>query len=118
MTSATQQHLLLYPEKLKKFTNVRIWSDEHKQWWRPDGIVLFSANVTGPAHPLQDIAERYISQDNRATDVPLFVVEQKIRDYGYSSEYSDYYEWVDEDDLEGGPLEGDQVDWCEVYLSA
>lgn len=33
----TQQHIKRHPEKLARFTNVHIWSEEWKLWWRPKG---------------------------------------------------------------------------------
>lgn len=33
----TQQHIIRHPESLDRFTTVRIWSEEWRAWWRPDG---------------------------------------------------------------------------------
>jgi len=33
----TQQHIKRHPEKLKRFSSVRIWSKEWRLWWRPNG---------------------------------------------------------------------------------
>lgn len=36
-------------------------------------------------------------QDNRMTDNPVFCVQQLVRDYGVSEDYTDDYVFVDED---------------------
>ena len=33
----TQQHLRRNPEKLSRFTNVYIWSNQWRSYWRPNG---------------------------------------------------------------------------------
>jgi len=49
---------------------------------------------------LKLIGELMHTQDNRITEIPLFVVQQKVRDYGYRSDYSDAHIWVDAEDSE------------------
>ena len=44
---------------------------------------------------LKEIGKLLNTQDNRATDAPLFIVQQKIIDYGYTSDYAEDYEWMD-----------------------
>ncbi len=44
---------------------------------------------------LIEISKLLHTQDNRITDQPMFVVQRKVRDYGYDSEHSDDYEWLD-----------------------
>lgn len=46
---------------------------------------------------LAEIGARLRTQDNRITQDPIFLVERKVRDYGYDSEYADEYHWVDFD---------------------
>lgn len=43
------------------------------------------------------IAARLKTQDNRATDNPMFSAQEKRREYGYDSDYTSDYIWVDED---------------------
>lgn len=52
------------------------------------------------------------TQDNRITDAPMFIVEKKVRDYGYDCGYSDYYEWLDCDNGHecASPEEAEQLD--------
>lgn len=57
---------------------------------------------------IKRIGERIATQDNRCTDVPLFVVQEKVRDYGYHSDYSDDYVWRNAEDFEDLP-DGDKV---------
>jgi len=40
------------------------------------------------------LAELLKTQDNRATADPLFIVQEKVRDWGYSSEYAELYVWI------------------------
>ena len=44
---------------------------------------------------LKDISHELNTQDNRCTADPVFLVQQKVRDYGFDSEYCDDFEWVD-----------------------
>lgn len=44
---------------------------------------------------LLEIGEAIRTQDNRITDAPMFVVQERIRDYGYDSEYTDDSVWLD-----------------------
>ena len=43
---------------------------------------------------MNEIRELLRTQDNRLTCEPVFCVEQKRRDWGYESGYSDDYAWV------------------------
>jgi hypothetical protein len=45
---------------------------------------------------LHEIAERIRTQDNRATAHPIFVVQEKVRDYGYDTDYTDDTVWLDD----------------------
>jgi len=38
---------------------------------------------------IQDIAARLSTQDNRCTNLPIFVVEQRKRIYGFDADYAD-----------------------------
>lgn len=49
---------------------------------------------------LKDIKHLIKTQDNRITQDPIFVVEQKRRMYGFDSLYADDYVWLDDDDYE------------------
>ena len=46
---------------------------------------------------LKDIAKLLHTQDNRITEQPIFIVQQKVRHWGYDSQYSDNYAWCDTD---------------------
>lgn len=46
---------------------------------------------------LKEIGKLIREQDNRITDCPLFIVQEKIRDYGWDSQYCDDYKWLDRD---------------------
>ena len=46
---------------------------------------------------LEQIANNIVTQDNRITDQPMFIVQEKIRDYGYEEGYADDYEWMIEE---------------------
>jgi len=35
------------------------------------------------------------TQDNRITDAPLWLVEELVKDYGIAEGYTDYYDWMD-----------------------
>jgi hypothetical protein len=52
------------------------------------------------------IGKRIREQDNRATDAPMFIVQQVKRIYGLSVDYAEYFEWMDADgDVAEGELE-------------
>lgn len=40
------------------------------------------------------------TQDNRITNQPIFIVQQKVIDWGYGSEYAEDYKWIDNSDGE------------------
>jgi hypothetical protein len=44
---------------------------------------------------LKSIGERIRTQDNRCTDAPIFIVQQKKRIYGIDKHYTDDCVWVD-----------------------
>lgn len=44
---------------------------------------------------MQEIGERIATQDNRITDQPIFIVQQKRRLYGLEDSYSDNFVWID-----------------------
>lgn len=44
---------------------------------------------------LLDISKLLHTQDNRITDQPMFVVQRRVRDYGYDSDHCDDYVWLD-----------------------
>jgi hypothetical protein len=46
---------------------------------------------------MADIGKLIREQDNRITDCPIFVVQEKVRDAGYDSGYASSYEWIDYD---------------------
>jgi len=47
---------------------------------------------------IEEIRESIKTQDNRITDQPMFVVQQKVRDSGYDPDYCDDYEWYNHSD--------------------
>ena len=46
---------------------------------------------------IPEIGREIATQDNLATAHPLFLVQQRIRDYGYDPLYCDSCVWVDEE---------------------
>lgn len=60
-------------------------------------LAINEANQVGL---MQQLGRLIHAQNNRATSDPLFIVQQRKRIWGMDSEYSDDYEWVDEDDHE------------------
>lgn len=47
---------------------------------------------------MKRIGELIRNQDNRITDQPIFIVQQKVKDYGYDADHSfDGYEWINPD---------------------
>lgn len=46
---------------------------------------------------VQEIAARLVTQDNRATDCPIFIVQEKRRVYGFDPAYSDKVAWINSD---------------------
>jgi len=46
------------------------------------------------------IGELVRTQDNRITDAPLFIVQEKVRDYGYDTRYTDNHIWLDDEGCE------------------
>lgn len=53
-----------------------------------------SPQAVTPFSELNAIGRQILAQDNRATDAPMFIVEQLQRDWGYDSNYSDTYAWI------------------------
>lgn len=43
---------------------------------------------------IKNVAKLIRTQNNRATDSPIFIVQEKVRDWGYDSDYADDYAWV------------------------
>ena len=41
------------------------------------------------------IGELIRTQDNRCTDAPMFVVQERRREYGYDQDRADEYAWID-----------------------
>jgi len=65
------------------------------------------------------IAARLKTQDNRATDNPMFSAQEKCREYGYAGDYACDYVWIGEDCELGEVPEGTpgarQVYYKEVW---
>lgn len=61
-----------------------------------------SADNVGLLMIMKAIGSLLKTQDNRITNIPLFVVQQKIRDYGYDPDYCDETVWINS--------EGDEAD--------
>jgi hypothetical protein len=69
-----------------------------------------------------EIANNILTQDNRITDQPIFIVERLRKDYGYDSGWADDYVWcntadseecIDEDDEQYETL-NEQYDLGEI----
>lgn len=54
---------------------------------------------------LLELSELLKTQDNRITSHPIFLVQKKVRDYGYDPAYSDNRVWIDADGNETDPPE-------------
>ena len=59
--------------------------------------------------PLRDIGQLLKTQDNRITDAPIFIVQQKHREWGYDSGYSDTYKWIDNESGDGCEASDEEV---------
>lgn len=46
---------------------------------------------------LEDIGVRLRTQDNRATEHPLFLVQEEVFDIGFHQDYAERQMWVDEE---------------------
>jgi hypothetical protein len=47
---------------------------------------------------MKEIGSLIKTQDNRITDQPMFLVQREVVDYGYNSDYSDTYNWINAED--------------------
>lgn len=61
---------------------------------------------------LKTMGELLRTQDNAITAGPIFMVEKKVRDYGYDDSYTDLFTWVDE---EGEASDDDQKRFESYY---
>lgn len=64
---------------------------------------------------LKTIKENLLTQDNRITDQPLFLVQQKIIDWGFDSQYCDDYIWVDKEGNEACDEKSAQLEEDDEY---
>ena len=76
---------------------------------------------------LADIRFNLMKQNNRLTQDPIFVVEQRKKIYGFDSLYADDYVWINEDNEEADPEKADELEdlentkwsndegWSKVY---
>ena len=60
---------------------------------------------------LKHMALMLRTQDNRITSSPIFVVQKKVLDYGYSSDFSDKYHWMHQD--EGDLASMEKTKWLD-----
>ena len=58
---------------------------------------------------IKDIKKELLTQDNRSTSIPIFLVQQKIRDYGFDSDYTNDYVWIGEDYEEADEIKAEQL---------
>jgi len=79
---------------------------------------------------MKSIGQKIKTQDNRGTSHPMYLVQEKVRDYGYDPEYSDDYTWTNNegdspdrdefDELEGAyRLDGDdhRGEWYRIHYN-
>jgi len=59
---------------------------------------------------LNIIKELLLTQDNRITADPIFAVQQRKRIYGFDSDYSDYYVWINHSDEEADEETAKELD--------
>lgn len=64
---------------------------------------------------LKEIGALIASQDNRATDAPIFIVQQRVRFVGVDLDHTDDYVWIDgpNDHAEASELEAAGLDAIE-----
>jgi hypothetical protein len=59
---------------------------------------------------VREIAQRLREQDNRCTELPIFLVRTKRRIYGFDPQYSDVHVWIDSDGNEADEVEQKDLD--------
>jgi len=77
---------------------------------------------------LKEVGSLILTQDNRITDQPIFIVQRQRTEWGYSSEYVDDYKWLNHgddcaeadeeksDSLDADELEGEDLEaWEKGY---
>ncbi len=64
-----------------------------------------------------EIGELIRTQHNRMTDQPLFIVQQKVREWGYNSLYCDDYTWIDTHSGDWGEADSDEAERLEGVAS-
>ena len=67
---------------------------------------------------LKEIGLLIRTQDNRITDAPIFIVQQIKRTWGFDSEYSDDYIWVENDTGDYDEADPEKVEELEALDSA
>lgn len=105
MLKLSQQHLLKHPEKLSKFKIVRIWSNEHKAWWRPDGAGYTDNIHIAGIYRLEDAWERV---QGAGPEKKIVLVEFKLkkRTWHYIQKPQEYEVHCDK-------CNGINLDWSE-----
>lgn len=66
-------------------------------FFRTDALLSTEYKQNG-VNDLKAIGEVISKQDNRSTDQPLFIVEEKERIYGMAEGYAEDYHWINEAD--------------------
>ena len=69
---------------------------------------------------LKELGKEILTQDNRITDAPLFIVQQKKVDWGYDHSYSEDYKWINsmEDYIEAEDDKAEELDSLEDRLES
>lgn len=76
------------------------FQDKHPEYalqWLKDHPYPADGSYSRPVDALKEISKNIATQDNRITADPIFLVQQKRRDYGYDPAYSDDYIWIDDE---------------------
>lgn len=69
-----------------------------------------SARADSLQQRVREIGQRLREQDNRCTELPIFLVQTKRRIYGLDTQYSDFHVWVDSDGNEADEAEQKRLD--------
>ena len=67
---------------------------------------------------LKEIGRLIRTQDNRITDAPIFIVQQKQRIWGLDSGYSDDYIWMENDSGDYNEADPEKVEELEALDAA
>lgn len=94
-----------------RLREIEKWHDQ-REYWIPNGtdgqaidshvrwLIAEVRRLQALVAPLRDIATQVATQDNLATEGPIYLVQQRRRIYGMDPDYSDNMVWIDEENNE------------------